>query len=61
MKVDFAVPQTWCIQQSLGRAHVDPRRQGKEKEKKGCLLLARAGLSSYLLCRLIQGVVSKDT
>ena len=30
-----------------GRAHVDPRRQGKEKEKKGCLLLARAGLSTY--------------
>jgi hypothetical protein len=56
---------TSVVQQSLGRAHTDTRKQGKEEGKKRCLFLARAGLSSYLsrLCTMcvnlsILGVVS---
>lgn len=37
-------------QQSLGRAPADARKQGKEEGKKRGLLVAQAGLSSYL-CR----------
>jgi hypothetical protein len=39
---------TSVVRQSLGRAHANPREQGKKEEEKRCLLVARVGLPSYL-------------
>ena len=49
-KVDFAISRLWYSKVEAELTPI-PRKEGKEEGKEGCLLLARAGLSSYL-CRL---------